>query len=214
MAKTKTDTETAQRLLLKGVAYGHCARLFASYGGLSAARADLKVLKSAIRRLGYKNALDKLEALRRETRPVGRRIPRKIIKGEVSLYETGYESAPSAPGGKTQQLAAIAGFYSAFGFQATGERPDHIVPELEFMAFLAVKEAFAVLTEADEGREICEKARIDFLAGHLLAWLPSMQSRLAESADGMHGLDVAAGLALDIATLDIHESTPPRAATG
>src|SRR3989304_1284832 len=63
---------------------------------------------------------------------------------------------------KTDAMADIAGFYNAFGLEVSevnAERVDFISTELEFMSYLALKEAYAV--EADEGEhiEVCRDAQ-------------------------------------------------------
>jgi TorA maturation chaperone TorD len=81
-----------------------------------------------------------------------------------------------------QQLADIAGFYRAFGFQAVGERPDHLAVELEFMALLYVKEAHARLSGSTEGAAICSESRRKFMADHLVGWLPAFGQKVSEAA--------------------------------
>ncbi|MFQ5381669.1 MAG: molecular chaperone, partial [Dehalococcoidia bacterium] len=60
-------------------------------------------------------------------------------------YETSYSATDIFM--QTQAMADVAGFYVAHGLQVGGarrERPDHIATELEFMSFLALKEAYAL----------------------------------------------------------------------
>ncbi len=60
-------------------------------------------------------------------------------------YETEYTTPDALY--KAHQLADIAGFYRAFGLEMSTEnreRPDHLAAELEFMHFLALKEAQAM----------------------------------------------------------------------
>lgn len=65
-------------------------------------------------------------------------------------------------------LADIAGFYRAFNLKTSGETPmDHLSVELEFMANLALKEAYAILNRNEEMLEIVTKAGRDFLRDHL-----------------------------------------------
>jgi DMSO reductase family type II enzyme chaperone len=86
---------------------------------------------------------------------------------------------------QSQEMADIAGFYQAFGFQVGGavrERPDHLAVELEFMHVLALKEAFAVETEIAEHREVCVQAQRDFLGEHLGSWIELFPQGLAQVA--------------------------------
>ncbi|MCZ7582039.1 MAG: molecular chaperone TorD family protein [Deltaproteobacteria bacterium] len=72
-------------------------------------------------------------------------------------------------------LADAAGFYRAFGFSLpddAGERVDHLVGELEFLALLRVMSANArIAGHADEAR-VADEAASDFVADHLGEWLP------------------------------------------
>lgn len=75
-------------------------------------------------------------------------------------------------------LADVCGFYRAFGFDArpeTGEKPDHIVTELEFCGVLLAMTAGA----ADrEHAQIAEDALADFADSHVGEWLPWFTARL------------------------------------
>lgn len=74
---------------------------------------------------------------------------------------------------QSQEMADLAGFYRAFGFDTGGgirERPDHVAVELEFMCALGLKEAYA-LEQLEEARaEICREAQANFLRDHLGRW--------------------------------------------
>ncbi len=68
-------------------------------------------------------------------------------------------------------IADVCGFYNAFGWTAaarTGERPDHLLVELEFAAMLLVMSARA---ETRGQTEVTEKALADFTRHHLSDWL-------------------------------------------
>ena len=72
------------------------------------------------------------------------------VRGRVCPYESEY--GENALFQQAHQLADLAGFYAAFGLalaEAEHERADHISCELEFMEFLARKEAYAL--EAGDG---------------------------------------------------------------
>lgn len=85
-----------------------------------------------------------------------------------------------------QELADIAGFYRAFGVvvsPAAHERPDHIAAELEFMEWLACKEAWARRVGRDEQAQVCRDAQRAFLAEHLGRWAPVFGELLAARSE-------------------------------
>ena len=85
-------------------------------------------------------------------------------------YEGLYEPDPFR---ETRELADIAGFYAAFGAEASGparERPDHVGCELEFLAFLALRRATS--DGGDPAAETAKAAEDAFLESHLGRWLP------------------------------------------
>ncbi len=87
---------------------------------------------------------------------------------------------------QSQEMADIAGFYRAFGFNIGGkvrERPDHISAELEFMHVLALKEAYAAERDVLEHVEICIDAQRKFLQEHLGKWVGLLAESLAQSAE-------------------------------
>ncbi|MFH0728292.1 MAG: molecular chaperone TorD family protein [Pseudomonadota bacterium] len=92
---------------------------------------------------------------------------------EVSPYETEYMTGKASR--KPFELADIAGFYRAFGFDVGDgvpfkEAPDHISVELEFMAILSWKEEFARENQQEEALEIVRDARMKFFKEHLAQW--------------------------------------------
>lgn len=86
---------------------------------------------------------------------------------------------------QSQEMADIAGFYRAFGFNLGGqkrERPDHVAVELEFMHILALKEAYALETGIPEHLEICQAAQGKFLQDHLGRWVGLFGQSVAHNA--------------------------------
>lgn len=86
---------------------------------------------------------------------------------------------------QSQEMADIAGFYRAFGFNLGGavrERPDHVAVELEFMHALALKEAYALETAVPEHVEICAAAAGKFLQDHLGRWIGLFAQSVAHNA--------------------------------
>ena len=95
---------------------------------------------------------------------------------------------------QSQEMADIAGFYRAFGFNIGGkvrERPDHISAELEFMHILALKEAYAAEKGVAEHVEICVDAQCKFLQEHLGQWISLFAESLARSAEEAPYLSLA-----------------------
>lgn len=96
-------------------------------------------------------------------------------------YEGAY--GPPRMGGKAMELADIAGFYMAFGMTATGRQPDaddHIGAELEFMAALALREAWALGEgDADHAR-VAQHGQRAFLEDHLGRWGDAFAARVLE----------------------------------
>lgn len=83
--------------------------------------------------------------------------------------------------GHTGPLADIAGFYRAFGMKVHGERPDHLVAELEFLAFVTMMEADALARGNDEEREVSAAAARKFLRDHLGGWVEAWAVRVEAS---------------------------------
>lgn len=84
-------------------------------------------------------------------------------------------------GGKGPVLADIAGFYRAFRFDPSrevAESPDHIAIELSFVAYLGLKEAYAVLRGAEEEAAIVREAASRFLEDHLGRWAAPLAERI------------------------------------
>ncbi len=95
---------------------------------------------------------------------------------------------------RSNTLADVSGFYKAFGLTISSrnaERPDHIVLELEFMAFLLGKEREAHDDDDAQDRNervaICRDAQTRFLREHLAGWVPPFGKLLSrENRDGFY----------------------------
>ena len=155
-----------EQMILRGRAISLCAQLFSEEADPAHAAGALDDLLPS---LGV-TADGALTVLSMD-------FQKPLLNGDVPPYETSYEPGPGSTGGKTFQMADIAGFYRAFGFEVRGQRPDHIAPELEFMALVMVKEAHASLSGQIEAADVCAAARGKFIHEHLGAWLPLMQER-------------------------------------
>ncbi len=100
---------------------------------------------------------------------------------EAPPYETQYGAGNIFA--QSQELADVAAFYRACGLAVrSGERPDHLALELEFMGFLALKEAYALLADrSDQAREVRRMART-FFSEHLGRWAESFLDRFEPRA--------------------------------
>lgn len=125
------------------------------------------------------------------------RAERRALEEEyVELFERGVAENPLHEGGWTRArgqggapgLADVAGFYRAFGVGAAGgERVDHLAVELEFFAWLLLKEAHLGAAGDREGVERVTDARRKFLADHLAPLALAVARRPAVSAHAVYG---------------------------
>ncbi len=89
------------------------------------------------------------------------------------LYEGSHRS------GRMKTLEELVRFYEHFGLRPeAGDLPDHLCAELEFMHYLAFKEAAALHPDADSLPY--RLAQRDFLRRHLNRWLPKLRLRLEQ----------------------------------
>ncbi|MGE0600518.1 MAG: molecular chaperone [Dehalococcoidia bacterium] len=106
-----------------------------------------------------------------------------------------YESAyfGGEPQAQTQRMADIAGFYRAFGVDATegGYRPDDLSVELDFMAFLCRKQAYAEDHLGAPRAGQARKAQRLFLGEHIGRWAPVFAESFASRAPAGHFYAVA-----------------------
>ena len=87
------------------------------------------------------------------------------------LYEGSHRS------GRFKLMEELVRFYEHFGLQPQpGDQPDHLCAELEFMHYLAFKEAAALSTGGPSAAFVL--AQRDFLQRHLCRWLPRLHRRL------------------------------------
>ncbi len=103
----------------------------------------------------------------------------------LRLFEVG-QGMPPCPlysgiyrGGRKAVMEEMARFYSYFGLSiehGSGELPDHLSTELEFMHFLAFKELAALDGRKDPAPY--RRAQADFLERQLTSWLPLLEKRL------------------------------------
>lgn len=142
---------------------------------------DAPLVAGIVRSLGWINVSLKIPAL---SLPELQAAHRHTFGMAGSLcYETEYGLPHEYR--QSQEMADIAGFYRAFGFDLGGEvreRPDHIAVELEFMHTLALKEAYALENGTPEQVKICRAAQADFLQDHLGRWSGLFAQAVAHNA--------------------------------
>lgn len=122
------------------------------------------------------------------------------------IYETEY--AMDTIFAKTKELADLNGFYTAFGLQlgkdSNNERPDHASIELEFMAMLLIKEAYARNEGWDDKASVCLEARKKFLKDHIGRWGPTFCTVVKHKAE-VEFYKVLAGLTVDLINKDLKD---------
>jgi len=104
------------------------------------------------------------------------------VRSACPPYELEYGSGEVFQ--QSQALADIGGFYQAFGVQLSGplaERPDHIVPEWEFLSLLSLLEARAVEAGQIDSALCCRDAQRSFLKDHAAAWMFAWFNRIRDA---------------------------------
>lgn len=105
-----------------------------------------------------------------------------FIKGGVPLNESHTLK-------KFSSVADVSAFYNAFGFSPkSGENPDSIMYEMEFLALLLVK---SVIAPNEEAKEVTQKAYKDFLTEHAGEFALALSKRIREGNAGVYFFSVA-----------------------
>lgn len=121
-----------------------------------------------------------------------------FIKGGVPLSESHtlqkYNSVPD-----------VSAFYHAFGFSArSGDNPDSVMYELEFLALLLVKMATA---PSEEAEQTVRKAYIKFLQEHAGEFAVELAGRIRQGNAGTYFFTVASLLESFIRSELHHDET-------
>lgn len=107
---------------------------------------------------------------------------RIFIKGGVPLSESHTLK-------KFNSISDVNGFYAAFGFSPkSGENPDSIMHELEFLALLCLKISIA---PGLQEKEITGKAYEDFLTDHAAEFALALADKIREGDAGRYFITVA-----------------------
>ncbi|MFQ5918549.1 MAG: molecular chaperone [Thermoplasmata archaeon] len=165
--------QIAEVALQLGAVYGALARAFGPVKNLGGGRALRELHRlQAHRPVGAfsltslpdmrEDDLEDLEVLTAE------RL-RLFEKGECPPYESSYRGETDPL--KDVLMADVAGFYRAFGLIPSGELPDHLVSELEFVGLLCLQEARAVLAGDEGATAILRDALRKFMTDHLGRWV-------------------------------------------
>lgn len=113
---------------------------------------------------------------------------RVLGPGGIPACESSYDD--NALAGRGPLLSRIAGFYEAFAYrpdEASPEVPDHLSIETGFLAYLALKAAFATDAGADEPLALAREGYQRFLDEHLLYWIERFEERIAASESAVYG---------------------------
>ena len=108
-----------------------------------------------------------------------------FLRGTVPVSESSYSKSLNI-------IPDVSAYYRAFGMQAkTGDSPDSLGYELQFMSLLSLKSALA---KTKEEKEIAEDACKSFLNDHLLSFAVSCSAKLRENTTNEFYLSLAAVL--------------------
>lgn len=156
---------------------------------------------------GLRGALDQVGAPVDELRDAHTAVFTLTVSPDCPDYETAYDSGDVFQ--QTHTMADVGGFYRANGLEVGGqqsERPDHVGTELEFMSFLAFKEALALESKGPAELEVTREAQKLFLRDHLGCWAPSFGHRVEASAGADDSFYACVGRALSGWIVDDCES--------
>ncbi len=178
-----------EETLARAVVWRFLAAALGEPGDLRALAGDeahRRALARAVQRLGLPPAPPAPPAALEEVRA---RLFGHSVRGGVCLYTSEYVGGPLFQ--PSHQLADLEGWYRAFGLtRARGrrERADHLAVQCEFLAFLSLREAYALEREGAEGQAAAAGALRGFLKESLAACGPAVAARLeGEDRRGFYG---------------------------
>lgn len=173
-------------LVARGAALGLLARLLGEHVQPLATGQGIAELRQALEQVGDPEVLEPLVSLEAlplvEAEELSAYQVRIFDHAQVSPYESSY--VPTGGQGHMGLLADVAGFYRAFGVHVSGERPDHVVAELEFLSLVTLAEAHHRRSGDAEGVEVCSDAAAMFLRDHVGCWLDAFAARLRKDEPG------------------------------
>ncbi len=136
---------------------------------------------------------------------------RVLGPGGVPACKSSFDD--NALAGRGPLLSRVAGFYEAFAYradEANPEVPDHVSIETGFLAYLALKAAFATDAGEEEPLALAREAYQRFLDEHLLYWIERFEERLGASGSAVY--DEALALLSDLRSQAARSQTPSGAA--
>ena len=181
--------EALDRILARADAYRLLGAGFRDPDGPLAAPLEVEDIVASLATLGLSVSAGERAALEELAPRAARAVEHRRLFGHTVAhgcppYETEYGRRHVF--GQAQELGDLAGFYAAFGLRPapSGERPDHVSCELEFLAVVALKEAYARARGDDALAGIAREASAAFLRDHLGRWLPAFAALAAQRAPG------------------------------
>lgn len=175
-----TTPTSAPELRARSVAYALLARLLGRDCNALTDDATVEALRHALE-VATDPAIARLAALDRadtlDPEQLAGRWVRWFELGRVAPYEG--SNVATIVGGITPRLADVAGFYRAFGLAVSGDRPDHVVAQLEFLAVALLVEAEALEQNDNDRAEVAARATRSFLRDHIGGWIDAWAARVS-----------------------------------
>lgn len=166
-------------LRARSAAYALLARLLGPDPAGLTDDATISALRTALIATD-RSAAARLDELDPDTLPSQQQLAGRWVRwfdlGRVAPYEG--SNVATTVGGITPRLADIAGFYRAFGMAVTGNRPDHVVAQLEFLALTVLAEAEATEHGDIERAQIAADATRSFVRDHIGGWIDAWAARV------------------------------------
>ena len=201
LSRMDIDVESIRSEVDKLIIYGRVLNLLARCftQDLDTLIPSLRELGEALRLAGLESYVDDVRSLLdiiKGNESVIEEYTRLFEFGDISLYESDYVFDVTSPS-KLYLKADVSGFYKAFGLKHSGDLPDHISAELEFLSFLFIKEAFALMEGDEDKIGLVRDARMKFWGEHLGSWYRKLVEKVKEKTDNEYYLkffDLLAGI--------------------